>query len=55
MLPADLVGASGTPALGQHGQGFGELYVLHLHHEAEDVSADIAHPTFERLPFRVHL
>ena len=42
-------------AIGQHGQGLGELDAFHLHHEAEDVAADVADPALERLPLGVDL
>ena len=42
-------------AIGQHGQRLGKLDALHLHHEAEDIAADVADPALERLPLRVDL
>jgi len=41
--------------IGQDGQGLGEADPLHLHHEAEDVAADVAHPALERLSLGVDL
>ena len=41
--------------IGQHFQGLAELDAFHLHHEAEDVAADVAHPALERLPLGVDL
>ena len=32
-----------------------EIELLHLHHEAKDVAADITHPALERLPLRIDL
>ena len=44
-----------TCPLGQHFQRFAERNAFHLHNEAEDVAADVANPTFERLPLRIDL
>ena len=41
--------------LRQHRQGLGEGDALHLHHEAEDVAADVADPAFEGLPLGIDL
>ena len=41
--------------IGQHGQGLAELDAFHLHHEAEDVAADVADPALERLPLGIDL
>ena len=41
--------------IGQHGQGLGKLDPFHLHHEAEDVAADVADPALERLPLGIDL
>ncbi len=39
----------------QHRQGLREGDALHLHHEAEDVAADVADPALERLPLGIDL
>ena len=41
--------------IGEHFEGFAELDPFHFHHEAEDVAADVAHPTLERLPLGIDL
>ena len=41
--------------IGQHGQGLGEFDPLGLHDEAEDIAADVADPTLERLPLGIDL
>ena len=41
--------------IGQHFQGLAELDAFHLHHEAEDVAADVADPALERLPLGIDL
>ncbi len=41
--------------VGQHGQGLGEIDAFHLHHEAENVAADVAHPALQALPLRIDL
>ena len=41
--------------IGQHLQGFAEFDPFDLHHEAEDVAADVADPALERLALGVDL
>ena len=41
--------------IGQHGQGLGEIDPFHLHHEAEDIAADVAGPALPRLPLGIDL
>ena len=53
-MPARLFDLDSRP-IGQHLQGLAELDPLHLHHEAEDVAADVADPALERLPLGVDL
>jgi len=42
-------------AICQHGQGLGKIDPFHLHHKAENIAADVAGPTFPRLPLGVDL
>ena len=42
-------------AIGKHFEGFAEFQTFGPHQEAEHVASDVADPTFERLPFRIHL
>ena len=54
MSPLRLLDLDARP-VGQHLQGLAELDALHLHHEAEDVAADVADPALERLPLGIDL
>jgi hypothetical protein len=44
-----------TSPLGEHLERFAELQPFGFHHEAKNVAANVADPTFERLALRVHL
>jgi hypothetical protein len=48
-------GEANSRSLGQHGQRLGERHVFHLHHEAEDVAADVAHPALKGLALGIDL
>ncbi len=48
--------AQGDPrAVGKHLHGFAKFQALGPHDKAEHVAADVADPTFERLPIGIHL
>ena len=42
-------------AIGQHRQGLGEIDPFHLHHEAENITADVAGPALPGLPLGIDL
>jgi len=44
-----------TGSLGEHLDGFMKFEALLLHHEAEDIAANIAHPAFPGLSCWIHL